>query len=291
MLDAQLKEQVLLAQKNEITEFHVYHKLARVINKEKQSEILEKISQEELAHYKFFKNITQQDVPPDKAKILIFVLMSKFLGLNFGLRLMEKGENLTQEAYGQLLQISPGVKKIVAEEKEHETELLNLIDEERLKYISSIVLGLNDALVELTATLAGFTLALQNTKLIGMVGLITGISAAMSMSAAEYLSVKHEESEEHKNPLKASVFTGLTYLATVALLVLPYFFLSNVFVCLSLALGSALLIILVFTFYISVAKDLNFKARFWEMAFLSLGIAAVTFVIGLLLKQFVGVSI
>lgn len=52
-----------------------------------------------------------------------------------------------------------------------------------------------------------------------------------------------------------------------------------------------MLIILVFTYYISVAKDLNFKKRFWEMAIISLSVAAFSFVIGLLVKEALGIDI
>ena len=46
-----------------------------------------------------------------------------------------------------------------------------MLDEERLRYIGSVVLGLNDALIELTGALAGLTLALQNTQLNLLLGL------------------------------------------------------------------------------------------------------------------------
>jgi VIT1/CCC1 family predicted Fe2+/Mn2+ transporter len=57
-----------------------------------------------------------------------------------------------------------------------------MIEEERLEYVGAMILGLNDALVELSGSLAGFTLALQDSKLVAMVGMITGIAAALSMA-------------------------------------------------------------------------------------------------------------
>jgi len=185
--------------------------------------------------------------------------------------------------------ISPEIESIIHDEEEHEKEIIGLIDEEYLKYVSSMVLGLNDALVELTAALAGFTLALQNGRLIGVVGLITGIAASMSMAASEYLSTKQEETE--KDPIKASIYTGIAYIITVILLVLPYFLFRNVYISLGSAVLTALLIILIFTFYISVAKGLNFKKRFAEMAGLSLSIACATFFIGLAIRKIFSVEI
>lgn len=112
--------------------------------------------------------------------------------MTFTLKLMEKGEERAQSAYMEIFEELPEVRKIAEEEKHHEYQLLNLITEEHLDYVGSIVLGLNDALVELTGTLAGLTFALQNTRLIALAGLITGIAASFSMGASEYLSTKAE---------------------------------------------------------------------------------------------------
>jgi len=151
------------------------------------------------------------------------------------------------------------------------------------------VLGLSDALVELTGALAGLTLALQNTKLIAMTGSITGIAAALSMAASEYLSTKAEKTV--KNPLRASLYTGVAYLITVLLLILPYLVATNYYLCLACSLALAVLIIALFNYYISVAKDEPFRRRFLEMAGLSLGVAAFSFVVGLVMRVFLGVEI
>ncbi len=289
MLSQDLKAKILQIQKNEITEHFIYKKLTSIIKIKEQQEILDRISQEELKHYGYFKELTNEAPTADKFKIFCYVFISRVCGLNFGLRLMEGGENLAQDTYDRIREISPKIDEIIQDEEKHELQLIDLIDEERLKYVSSMVLGLNDALVELSGALVGFTLALQNTRLVGIVGLITGIAASMSMAASEYLSTKQEETD--KKPLKASIYTGFAYVLTVTILVLPYFFLKNISICLSLVIIDALLIILVFTFYISVAKNLNFKKRFLEMAGISLGIAAINFLIGLLVRKVFGIDI
>jgi VIT1/CCC1 family predicted Fe2+/Mn2+ transporter len=289
MLSRDLKEKVLKAQTGELTEHLIYNKLAATVKDKGQSEILARISKEELAHYEFFKSLTQEDSSPKRLKVFIFVFISRIFGLNFGLKLMEKGEDLAQDAYDKLKEISPEIERVINDEEKHEKELINLIDEERLMYISSMVLGLNDALVELTGALAGFTLAIQNTRLIGVVGLITGIAASMSMAASEYLSTKQEETK--KSPLKASIYTGLAYVGTVLFLIFPYLLFKGIFVCLGFVIFNALLVILIFTFYISVAKELNFRKRFFEMATLSLSIAVINFFIGLIIRNVFGIDV
>ena len=163
-----------------------------------------------------------------------------------------------------------------------------MLEEKKLEYVGSIVLGLNDALVELTGTLAGLTFALQNTKLIAVAGLITGIAASFSMAASEYLSTKTDGKD---NALASSFYTGLAYVITVIILISPYLLFSNYFVRLGMTMTFAVFVIVVFNYYISVAKDLNFKKRFWEMFIISMGVAAFTFGIGYLIRIFLGVDI
>ncbi|MBU0709810.1 MAG: VIT1/CCC1 transporter family protein [Candidatus Omnitrophica bacterium] len=289
MVDSALKAKVLLAQKNEITERLIYSKLSSLAKDKQQAQILDKISGEELKHYEFFKTLTNLDVKPNRLKISFFVFIAKVFGLTFGLKLLEKGEDLAQDDYEQLQSISSEVEQIIQDEKTHENQLIDLIDEDRLKYVSSIVLGLNDAMVELTGALVGFSLALQNTRLVGIVGLITGIAASLSMAASEYLSTRHEKTD--KSPLKASIYTGLTYIGTVVILILPYLLLENIYLCLSLVIVFVLLIISVFTYYISVAKELDFRKRFLEMAGISVGVAAINFVIGLVIRHTFGIEV
>jgi len=288
MLDAKIKSKVLEAQKNEITEYFIYARLSSLLKDKEKVAILQQISEEELKHYEFWKGLTKEDVLPDKWKISFYIFIARVFGLTFGLKLMESGEDSAQDVYDGLKMVSPEVDKVIADEDAHEEQLISLIDEERLKYVSSVVLGLNDALVELTGALVGFSLALQNTRLVSIVGLITGIAASLSMAASEYLSTRQEDTD--KDPVKACIYTGIAYVGTVIILVSPYFIFKNIYLALSLVLISAVFIICIFTYYISVAKGLNFKKRFLEMAGISLGIAAVNFLIGLAVRKIFGID-
>lgn len=182
---------------------------------------------------------------------------------------MENGERQAEEIYEKLKKVYPEMEEILREEEEHERELIDMLKEAKLGYMGSVVLGLNDALVELTGALAGFTFAIQQSRTIALIGIITGISASFSMAASEFLS-QRQENGDTKNALISSVYTGVAYIGTVVCLVAPYFFIENPFVALSLTLFIALVIIGLFNFYISVAKDYNFKKRFFEMACISL---------------------
>jgi VIT1/CCC1 family predicted Fe2+/Mn2+ transporter len=288
-ISQETRQKLLVYQRNEITEHHIYMKLAQTIKSPENRRILEQIANDELRHYHEWREYTQQDVKPDRFQIWKYYVISRVLGFTFGIKLMERGEESAQENYGQLRETIKEAEAIARDENDHEDALIEMLDEERLRYTGSIVLGLNDALVELTGALAGLTLALQNTKLIALTGSITGIAAALSMGASEYLSTQSEETT--KNPVRASIYTGVAYVVTVLVLILPYLILENFYVCLACTLVAAVLIIGLFNYYVSVAKDVPFKRRFLEMAGLSLGVAALSFFIGFILRTFFGVDI
>ncbi|MBU0672511.1 MAG: VIT1/CCC1 transporter family protein [Candidatus Margulisbacteria bacterium] len=288
-VDEQTQNIVKIFQRNEITEYFIYEKLASLEKDQNNKEVLLRISLDELRHYGVWKVYSGGDVAPSRFKIWWYVSIARIFGVTFGIKLMESGEEGAQAAYGEIAKVIPEADSIKNDENQHENELIAMIDEERLKYIGSVVLGLNDALVELTGTLAGLTFALQNAKLVGVAGLITGIAASLSMAASEYLSTKVEEGE--KNPLKASFYTGTAYVLAVTVLILPFLLLGNPFISLGLALTSAILLILVFTFYFSVVRGVSFKKRFTEMVVISLGVAGLSFIIGLAVRQFLGIDI
>ncbi len=288
-INRELRDQLLVYQRNEITEYHIYNRLAATLKSPQNRQILEQIAGDELRHYHQWKSYTQQEVMPDRVQMWKYYWISRILGFTFGVKLMERGEASAQENYETLYGTIPEAEAIAQEENEHEEALLALLDEERLRYVGSIVLGLNDALVELTGVLAGLTLALQDTKLIALTGSITGIAAALSMGASEYLSTKSEEVD--RSPIKAAIYTGSTYIVTVILLILPYLLLENYFVCLASSLAAAVAIIALFNYYVSVARDVPFRRRFLEMAGLSLGVAALSFVIGFVIRTFLDVEV
>jgi len=282
-------EQLKRAQETEITEYFVYSKLAERTKEKKNKEVLKHIAADEKRHALFWQNFTKEDIKPRPFKVFFHSLVARLLGFTFSVKLMEKGEEAAQVNYQEISKEIPEAEKIKKEEDEHEKRLLGLLDEEKLKYVGSMVLGVNDALVELTGALAGLTLALQNARLIAVIGLITGIAASLSMGASEYLSTKAEM--QSKNPLKASLYTAGMYIVTVLFLVIPFYLSANVYLALGLTLAIAIFIILLFTFYISVAQDLPFKRRFLEMASISLGVSALTFGIGFIVRKFLNIEI
>jgi vacuolar iron transporter family protein len=276
-------------QKNEITEHFIYKNLAKRVTGVKNRRIFAQISDDEMRHYNVWKNYTRQDIAPSRLKIWFYSLIGMLFGFTFAVKLMEGGEKAAQLNYERIAGSWDEISGIIRDEEEHENALLMLLDEERLQYTGSIVLGLNDALVELTGALAGLTFALQNNRIVALTGMITGFAAALSMASSEYLSTKTEAGT--KNPFKAALYTGIAYILAVVVLIVPYLFMNDIYLSLALAFAGALMIVALFNFYISVARGVPFRSRFLEMAGLIVVVAGISFLAGLGIRFFFGVTV
>ena len=285
------RRRLIRLQRMERTEMEVYRRLANRERKTENKIILQKISKQENNHYNILKEKTGEDVDFSKIRVYLHVIISIFLGLTFSLKLMEKTEQNAAREYRDL-----GYENIAKEEDEHEKELLSLLEEDGLNYLSSIILGLSDALVELTGALAGLTFAFQELRIVALAGLVTGISASFSMAASEFLATKEENS--NRSPIKAALYTGTAYIITVFLLVIPYLLLSDSseiiwglephIQALIITFIIGLLIIALFNLYVSIAQDKSFNRRFFEMVFILLIVTLISFLIGVILRESFG---
>lgn len=288
-ISSELMKTVLRFQQEEIDSHTIYKEIANLIKDPHDAEVVRKLSAEELCHYKTWSKYSGKELKANGRKVWFYKSVCRLLGYTFVIKLLERGEDKATKTYEALTEVFPEVAEIVRQETEHEEALLGILDEEALRYAGSVVLGLNDALVELTGTLAGLTLAFQNANMIALSGLITGIAAALSMAASEFLSTKSDEGE--KDPKKAAIYTGIAYVITVALLITPYLIFKNYYISLGIMLLTGVLVIAFFSYYISVVRDDSFLKRFGSMAGISLGVALISFLIGYLIRRFFGIDI
>ena len=279
-----INPEYLKQQQNEITEYVIYQKLAALSKDANNADILLKIAEDEKKHYDFWKKITGKEVTPNSKQVQKYLILAKLFGLSFSLRLMEKGEEGASQFYDSIAVELPEVLTIKEDEELHEQQLIGILNDERLNYAGAIVLGLNDALVEFTGTLAGLTFAFGNNKVIGITGLVMGVAASLSMAASGYLSSQEDERDE-LNPVKSAIFTGVAYIVTVAFLVFPYLIQDNPYYALGGMLIITILIIGAYTYYISVAKNVKFSRRFSSMVAISLSVAILSFGIGMIVKK------
>ena len=288
------RARLLKLQRMEATEAEVYRRLARMQKDQVNRSILEGISLEEERHEAVIAGMTGEKVRPDMRKVRRQIMLARLFGFTFSVKMMEATEQDAAAEYREL-----GLDDIAEEEEAHEENMIGMLDEERLRYSGSVVLGMSDALVELTGALAGLTFALQSLNLVALAGLVTGVSAAFSMGASEYLSSRAEKKSE--SAVKAAFFTWISYLITVLLLVSPYLLFSadspdfqglephvQALLC-TFFIG--LLIVAVFNFYVSVVEEVSFRSRFAETAAILGVVSLISYGIGIALRGMLGVDI
>ena len=285
-----MTKNLLTLQRDETTLCEVYRRLAGLEKDPVRRRTLLRIMQDERRHCEVLRSRTGRTVTPDPKRVLWYVGMVRVLGRAFVVRQMEQCEKGTAASYSRYPEREEFVR-IASEERRHGEELTTLAGGMRLCYISSVVPGLNDALVEFTGALAGFTLALNEPRLVALTGGITGIAAALSMAASEYLATKSEKGRE-KHPLRAAVCTGGRLSGDGRHTdILPYLLFSSALAALGVMLLAALTVIALFNYYYAVVRCESFRRRFFEMALLSFGIAGISFLIGYILKLFTGADV
>ncbi len=268
---------------DEYRDFMVYQALAQIEPDLNLKKTLTELSEHERQHYIFWSEISgQKDFRVGKAYLLLYKLARKILGLTFTAKFLEMHEKKSIEGYQNFAltaapEIRQKLKDIIQNDIDHEREHISQIHEEKIQFISSIILGLNDALIELSGALVGFTFALREPRLIVVTGLITGIAASLSMAASAFMQARYEPD---KNPKKAAFYTGISYIIVVMLLVLPFLLLSSSITAMTIMLSVAILIITFVSFYVSVLFERNFVKQLSIMLLFSLGVAAITFGIG-----------
>ncbi len=283
------RKQIIHLQRSEITGHMVYTLLSRSTKDKNSKVILERISSDELLHYMRWKEYTGVDTEPYRFKVIFYNLLIKLLGHTFALKTMTRVERREQSEYSLISGTIETADKVFKEEHRHESDLISMIDDDRLQHTSEMVRGFNIAVVEMTGVLAGFSFALGNTDVIILAGIITGVAITLSVASTEYLAAKSEGGK--RTPFRSAVYSGITNITAVIFLIFPFVVFSNVYISLVFVIINAIIVIAGFNYYISVAKDVSFRSRFLEMVLISLGVAGLAFVIGLIARSYLNIQL
>lgn len=156
------------------------------------------------------------------------------------------------------------------------------------KYTGAMVLGMHDALVELTGIIAGLTFAIENNRIIIMTGAIAAVAASLSMAAANYMA---QRADENPNAAICALYTGLTYVATSIALLLPFCIIANRFWAMGTMVAVVIAVIFLFNWFIGVKNQRPWHRAFWEMLMVCTCVSIASFIIGQAAKYFLGVQI
>jgi len=278
-----IMREFLKFQKDELFSYHLYKELSKEINQK----VLEELALQEKKHYNLLKSITKKELSlnsVDKFKIFALKILSKLLGAKFIIKLLEKGEEEDIKKYEELMKkckdekVKAILSEILEDEKKHEKKLVELLRDKRVENLDVIVLGMNDALVELTGAVIGFTGLFNDNLRVALAGLVTGLAASLSMAASSYLSKKAEKNDI-KLAFQAALYTGISYFITVLIIVFPFLLVKSK-LAVFWSLANVLLVVAFYSFYYSIVKDGNFKKEFVSMSLISLGVSLISYILG-----------
>lgn len=272
----------------------IYRELAKRESVPEFRAILEQLIKHEEGDYAFWLKLAERKhFRVNPLEVYFYVFTRKIFGLTFTAKLVELRERDAIHKYRDYAAnvgdpLRGQIEEIMVHEKDHERHMINQIKEDKVRFIGSIILGLNDGLIELSGALVGFASAISDPRHVAILGFITGVAASLSMASSSYMQAKHERG---KNPLKAALYTGAAYLIVVIILVLPFLLLSSRLPALITMAFLILLIIATAAFYISVIFDRSFRRQFAEMVVFSVGVAFVTFLIGSFIRNYFGIEL
>lgn len=302
--------------RDELLDHETYSRLEK---REKNAEIrklLHRLANKEEEHIRIWSTLLGKESGSVKKPLFIWVrvflltLLRKTLGIGFVTRLLERDESGGLERYKRGLK-SGAMKerdkkylmRVISDEEEHETAFASKVEKYggELGYTQSIILGLNDGLVEIVAVVAGLATVATSSLIVVIIGMIAGISGTLSMAGGVYLSSKSEglveeamenrKKRERVSPSKEGYYTGIYYFVGAVIAVLPFIlgFSGAAGILISIILVGIALVVA--STIIAIISGTSIRRRSFEMLAISLGAAFATILFGTFAKIHFGVSI
>ncbi len=280
--------------RDEITDYTIYTRLSNIGKDKKLAGIFSRLAATEHKHYLFWSRYCKGvEVHPDTPKIYFMLFLRHVLGAAFVVKYLESTEATAVRNYNSIRSLIPKkdeklLDAIIKDEEEHEKAIADQIQGSYIKYISFIVLGLADALVEVTAIFTGSLGVYHSTTLTGLAGIIAGAAASISMASAAYLQAKQGFKG---SPFIAAAYTGSSYFLSTLVLAMPYFLTSTMYNAMAISIALCVLIIASVSWYNSILTGSNFKKDFTELAGIMFVTAIILFIIGLLIRNAFGIVV
>ena len=296
MNQGDLKKAALESAKDEFADYAVYKNLSES-SWEKNIQFkntLARLAGMEYRHYEFWmKYCPGEKVSVGSFKVKIIALLRLFLGVTFVVRYMERNEAAVIRKYRGMSSVIPtedkaAFEEMIADEEEHERDFSEQFQEPHIKYISFIVLGLADALVEIAGIHAGSLGIYNSTELAGLAGIVAGAAASIAMASAAYAQAK---AGFKGSATQSAVYTGISYFVTAVILASPYFLTKIMLEALLASLTLAVLVIAFVSFYGSVISGSVFSKDFIEVTSIMFGATIALYILGTAIRHLTGLSI
>ena len=296
LADTTLQNAARVRMSDEWSDCTLYDRLSRTVDLESPfKQTLEKLSATERRHFEFWSKYVPGEEPKlAKLKLYWTLFLRRFFGLTFATRYLDRHEANVVQEYQELAKLIPDSDRVaydemVADEKDHEKAFAKEVESSAVQYISFVVLGLADALVEISGIHAGWLGLFDKTEIAGLAGVIAGGAASLAMASAAYAQAK----QGFKGSARLSaIYTGVFYFVTAVMLATPYFLTTSMILALASSLTVAVLILAVTTWYSIVIQQKPFLKDFVEILAILFGATIVVFALGALVSaEFPGIRV
>jgi vacuolar iron transporter family protein len=295
MPEQQLSEIAVGEAKDEMTDYTTYRHLAASEKSQSNREMFEKLSAMEHKHYDLWMRYRPKgsEVGPKRATVYLVLFLRRLFGASFAIKYLERREASTVGKYEALKSSVPPedqaeFQSMIEDEKGHETAFADIVAGTYVKYISFIVLGLADALVEIAGIHAGSLGIYDSTELTGLAGIVAGAAASLAMASAAFAQAKQGF---EGSPVLAAGYTGGSYFVAAVALATPYFLTKAMLNAISLSLVFGLTMIAFVTWYNSVISGGRFMKDFSELAGVMLGATFALYIFGNVIRAAFGITI
>jgi VIT1/CCC1 family predicted Fe2+/Mn2+ transporter len=280
---------------HEFTDSTLYDRLALTVDKDGSfASVLRQLSATERKHYEFWRRYVPNEEPRlDRIKVYWILLLRYVLGLTFASRYLDRHEASVVKEYKGLEGMIPESDRVpfdemVADEQQHENEFAQKIETSAVRYISFVVLGLADALVEISGIHAGSLGLYDRTEIAGLAGVVAGAAASLAMASAAFAQAKQGF---HGSARLSAVYTGVSYFVSAVVLATPYFLTSSMVYALGASLSFAVVIVAFVTYYSTVISNRPFLRDFLEIVAIMFGATVALYFFGYFVGLRVGIRI
>ncbi len=280
---------------DEYLDLILYDRLSRRVGKNTSfAEALTQLSATERRHFEFWMKYLPGEQPKfSKAKLYLILLLKRILGITFAVRFLERHESKTIHEYRSVEPLIPAEDRsafdqMLRDEEKHEKDFSNRVESSSVLYISFVVLGLADALVEITGIHAG-SLGIYNvTEIAGLAGIIAGGAASLAMASAAFVQAKQGFKGSAR---RSATYTGVSYFITAVILAAPYFLTKAMIGALGISTALAVVILAMATYYSSVISGKPFRRDFVEILLIMFGVTIALYFFGTFIRIETGITI
>lgn len=288
------KSAILMMYRKELLHRDSFAAFAEMEKRPHVKKLLSELADEEVRHSNtFLKAVGSRDAKGyNKIDFYILLLSRRILGLGLTMKIMEKEEHQLESKIESHEKGVPIPKIDETRENCLKTEIIS--QNKVLGNIRDIFFGMSDGLVEILAAVSGIGAALQSPLLVIVAGSIVAVSGTLSMAGGAYLGTDYENivglSGDKKYKVKSSsrsaAYVGFAYIFGSLFPLLPFALGMSGIWAIASAIVLTVVVLAITATLLSIVSDTPILKRVSKTMIITLGITAITIILGFYARHY-----